>query len=149
MAYDRADWHYGGDFPADLPRERGGTHVGMFLAWAATAHLIGELHADESPDDLRKLRDREITGCQFLFAACDEKLTEEDLNEEGNAFAKDYYATDRYLDDYADVLGDDLESLYHVEDSWENFDRLKPILDRRLAAWRRGRSRPWWQFWKR
>jgi hypothetical protein len=33
MKYDDASWHYGGDFPADLPREAGSTHIAMFLAW--------------------------------------------------------------------------------------------------------------------
>jgi hypothetical protein len=30
---DRADWHYGGDYPPDLPSENGGTHIGIYLAW--------------------------------------------------------------------------------------------------------------------
>src|SRR6266404_3538306 len=34
MKYDDASWHYGGDFPEDLPREAGATHTGMFVAWA-------------------------------------------------------------------------------------------------------------------
>lgn len=148
MAYDRADWHYGGDYPQDLPAENGGTHIGMFLAWAATAGLIGEFHIEESAEDLGRLRSREVTGCQFLFSACDEKFWEEDLNEEGNAFAKDYYATDLYFGDYTDALGARYASLYHVEDTWENFDRLRPILDQRLSEWRRKRAWRWWQFWR-
>ena len=27
--YDDASWHYGGDFPDDLPEENGATHIGM------------------------------------------------------------------------------------------------------------------------
>jgi hypothetical protein len=30
---DRADWHYGGDYPPDLPSENGGTHIDIYLAW--------------------------------------------------------------------------------------------------------------------
>ena len=148
MTYDRADWHYGGDYPDDLPPERGGTHIGMFLAWAVTRDLIGTLHLQESSAELERLRAREITGSEFLFAACDERFWEDDLNDEGNAFAEEYYRSYRYLDDYSASLGSGLESLYHVEDSWENFDRLKPVLDRRLAHWRRRRSKRWWQVWK-
>jgi hypothetical protein len=29
MSYDRADWHYGGNYPKGLPPENGGTHIGM------------------------------------------------------------------------------------------------------------------------
>ncbi|WP_163023784.1 hypothetical protein [Pseudomonas viridiflava] len=27
MKYDDASWHYTGDFPADQPKEQGGTHI--------------------------------------------------------------------------------------------------------------------------
>ena len=42
----------------------------------------------------------------------------------------------QYLNDYGEILGEGLPTMYHVADSWENYERLKPILDRRLAAWR-------------
>src|SRR5688572_23363485 len=40
--YDDADWHYGGDFPEDVPEQAGATHMGMFVAWAWSAGLAGE-----------------------------------------------------------------------------------------------------------
>ena len=46
------------------------------------------------------------------------------------------FAKGQYLKDYEATLGNGLESLYHVKDSWENFDLLKPVLDRRLGDWR-------------
>ena len=143
MAYDRADWHYGGNFPEDLPPEAGGTHIGMFLAWAITRGLEGDFHKVESSSALEALRRREITGRDFLNTECDEKFWEEDLSDEGNAFAKAYYeaeGADSYLADYGQLLGAGLPSLYHVEDSWENFDRLAARIDQRYQAWKRGRS---------
>jgi hypothetical protein len=32
--------------------------------------------------------------------------------------------------------------LYYVKDSWESFDRLKPVLDRRVKEWKATRSLP-------
>jgi len=110
MAYDRADWHYGGNFPSDLPPEAGGTHIGMFLAWTITRGLEGEFHRAESPAVLEALRSRQITGREFLTDECDEKFREEDLSEEGNAFAKVYYEKEGrggYLADYEEILGGD------------------------------------------
>ena len=50
MAIDNANWHYGGDgFPEDLPPEAGGTHIGMFLAWAIINHLESEMQRETSP----------------------------------------------------------------------------------------------------
>src|SRR5262249_33118794 len=92
MSYDRAEWHYGGNYPKELPPENGGTHIGMFLAWAIVNGLEGDLHKQESAQALEAVRRREMTGRQFLFDQCDEKFTDEDLNDEGNAFAATYYS---------------------------------------------------------
>jgi hypothetical protein len=144
MAYDRADWHYGGDYPEGLPPENGGTHIGMFLAWAITRGLEGEFHQRESAESVAAVRERRMTGREFLFNECDEKFWEEDLSEDGNTFAHAYYESEddswAYLTDYAGLLAADVPSLYHVADSWENFDRLAPIIDRRYAEWKERRS---------
>ena len=144
MAYDRADWHYGGDYPEDLPPENGGTHIGMFLAWAIMNGLEGELHREESPASLAGVRARQMTGRQFLFEECDEKFWDEDLSDEGNAFAKDYYNVAegqvcRYFEDYERTLVDDLPSLYHVADTWQNYDKIAAVISQGFEEWKRKR----------
>ena len=62
------------------------------------------------------------------------------LEREGNAFAIAYYQDEGprgYLADYESVLGGDLPSLYHVEDSWGNFEKLAAVIDRRYLGWKR------------
>lgn len=139
MKYDDASWHYGGDFPKDLPDEASATHTGMFVAWALLSGLAGEVHVVDFPDDIPSLQARTITPGAFFLSSCDGKFTDEDLNAEGNAFVKSYFDFKRgqYLQDYRAALGDQLPSLYHVVDSWESYDKLRPILDRRLNEWRR------------
>lgn len=158
MAYDRLDWHSGGDYPDDLPDENGGTHIGMFLAWACGQGLAGgELKADAAAE-LRRLADRKITGRDFLIEICDGKLWEDDLNDPGNAFAIDYYTSEKtafsrrygdYMQDYCDIFdqlaearGTEYPSVYHVEDTWENFDRLRPLLDQRFEQWKQWSADP-------
>ncbi len=139
MKYDDASWHYGGDFPDDLPNEAGATHIGMFVAWALLIDLGGSIHLEDYPEEFAKLRSREVTPAQFFLQACDEKFTDDDLSEEGNAFAQFYYEPDdaNYLEDYVMILCQNLPSLYHVADTWDNFELLKPILDERFSSWRR------------
>ena len=139
MAYDRADWHYGGDYPEGLPPENGGTHIGMFLAWAIMNGLEGEFHREESPASLAAVRARQMTGRQFLSKECDEKFWDEDLSDEGNAFAKHYYESNRYFEDYEAALAGDLPSMYHVQDTWQNYDTIAPIITRRFEEWKRKR----------
>lgn len=138
MKYDDASWHSGGDFPKDLPSEAGATHTGIFLAWALLSGLAGELHESELVEELEELRRREITPGAFFLRTCDGKLTDEDLSTEGNEFAQDYFdfESGQYLEDYDRVLSSGLPSQYHVPDSWESFDRIRPILDDRLSQWR-------------
>ena len=138
MKYDDASWHYGGEFPEDLPDEAGATHTGMFLAWAHLAGLSDETFVTDYPEVIDRLRSREITPGKFFLTMCDGKFTDDDLNEQGDAFTKVYFdfSNGQYLTDYEDaVAASELPSLYHVADTWENFDRLKPVLDRRFADW--------------
>ena len=142
MKYDDASWHYGGQFPKGLPNEAGATHTGMFVAWALLTGLAGEIHTEELPEGLEKLRSRSVTPGQFFLEACDGKFTDEDLNDEGNAFAQEYFDFDRgaYMNDYDQLLAKGLPSQYHVEDTWTNFDKLRHVLDKRLDDWQRKRE---------
>ncbi len=140
MKYDDASWHYGGDFPDNLPGEAGATHIGMFLAWALINDMAGELHLEGARESIKKVKNQEMTGSEFLLKECDGKFTNEDLNEEGNSFAQHYFndgdGYGKYIKDYQEALSSGLPSMYHVEDSWENFSMLKPFLDKAYQEWK-------------
>ncbi|MBD2715906.1 hypothetical protein KBK19_12755 [Microvirga sp. STR05] len=143
MALDKADWHYGGDFPEELPDENGATHIGMFIAWIIQQELEGEVHHEDEDGKqaLEAVRQRTMTGRDFLQTQCDEKFWAEDLNDEGLAFAHYYYSDEEgglgsYYEDYEQTLAADLPTIYHVEDTWNNYDRLKPVIDQRFAEWK-------------
>jgi hypothetical protein len=110
----------------------------MFVAWAFLSGLAGQLHIEDFPDDLPKLRSRAVTPGRYFLATCDGKFTDEDLNDEGNAFAQTYFDLQKgqFVADYERTVGANLPSIYHVPDTWETFDRLRPIFDQRLSAWR-------------
>jgi hypothetical protein len=135
MKYDDASWHSDGNFPEGVPAENSATHVGMFLGWAVLRDLVGDMHRtnEESAFDLERIRNRHFRPRDYVLNWCDGKLTEDDLNEEGNAFAAAYYQ-ESYLADWAELFPDN----YRVDDSWQNFDRVIAILDWRYDAWREG-----------
>jgi hypothetical protein len=167
MKYDDASWHYGGDFPAGMPAEAGATHIGMFVAWCMLNGLAGQLHTDEFPDDLEALKSRSITPGQFVVDACDEKFTDEELTDEGNSFALAYFGDSggmgKYISDYEEMLSKGEPTLYHISDTWENYDKLAPVIERRYSEWKNGKlssfdskdfdlagiveKKPWWKFW--
>jgi len=158
MAIDKADWHYGGDFPESLPDKNGGTHIGMYLNWIIDNDLISSLHLEESNKGIAEVKARKITGREFLFDYCDEKIREDDLNEEGLKFTKYYYLNpsdpDReygqYLEDYQELLLKvEFNSLYEIPNSWENYEKIAKRIDERYQKWKKPGSQKPWLLWKK
>ena len=133
---DRADWHYGGNYPKDLPPENGGTHIGMYLAWIVHRGLGSDELAEMGGDTYQLVLERVVTGRDLLFRELDEKFFDRLLNEEGRKFTAAYYETNDYVNDYDRVLGSNFASLYEVEDSWVNYDKIARVIDERFAEWR-------------
>jgi hypothetical protein len=110
--YDDSSWHYGGTYPKDLPNKNAATHIGMFLTWCIDNDLISEFQIEEADEDIQSIKNRTMTGADFLIKNCDEKFTDEDLNDVGNKFATEYYngGTEfeekfgTYLGDYSTLL---------------------------------------------
>ncbi|WP_368865414.1 DUF7832 domain-containing protein [Stenotrophomonas maltophilia] len=142
MKYDDASWHSGGDFPADLPAEAGATHIGMYLAWLLLQGMANEELAEDAEEDLQALRERRTTPGRFLLEYSDGKFVDDLISDEANTFTAAYYDLEdgQYLEDYEEQLGADVPDLYHVADTWENFDRLAPVIARRFAAWQATRT---------
>ena len=149
--YDDASWHYGGDFPDDLPEENGATHIGMFLTWCIDNDLLSEEQIEDSEYEIESVKNRKMTGAEFLIDICDEKFTDYDLNDIGNEFATDYYEDGtkfskkhkNYFGDYAEIFDIkvidnnlDQDSLYRIENSWTNYDLIKSRIDKRFSEWK-------------
>ncbi|CEN45338.1 conserved hypothetical protein [Capnocytophaga canis] len=146
MKYDDASWHYEGEFPANLPNENGATHIGMFLAWCIENDLISDWLREEAEEEIQQVKEGKLSGADFLISVCDEKLLDEDLSEIGNAFAQDYYKDDTdfgekfasYTDDYINTLDrEELESFYEIENTPENYQLLKKVIDKRFQDWKK------------
>lgn len=153
--YDDASWHYSGDFPEGLPQKNGATHTGMFLNWCIERNLVSEEFKEDAEEEIEKLKKREITGAELIIDSMDGKFSEYDLNDSGNAFAKDYYvdetdfgnrygsfATDyiNLFDSIAEESDFEYETFYHIEDTYENYDLMKQIIDHRFEEWKEYKS---------
>ena len=147
MSIDKADWHTD-SVASDLPEDAAGTHIGMFVAWGIINGLVAQPHEKEWKDSMDAVRTRSITGRDFLFSRRDGKFLEQDLTPDGVAFVTRYYSK-HYFKDYERALCAGLPSIYHVADTWANYDKLAPVLDDRFAQWKNRGARRWWQFWRR
>ena len=135
--YDKAKYHYDGDFPEDIKIEQAFVHTGMFLGWIIDHQLFSHDFEEEAQIEIQKFYRRELTGTQ-IYMNWDGVLASDMLNDEGNQFAQAYFDFDtgHYLDDYQDTFPD-VETLYHVIDNWENYQKLKEIMDERYVDWQK------------
>jgi hypothetical protein len=140
--YDKAAYHYGGDFPKELQREQAYVHIGMFLGWACSQNLLSETMELDHNSAIKQFFERNVTGPQLLRIAGG-ILASDMLSLLGNAFAMDYfrYGHGAYLHDYADVLAKNYFSVYHVKDTWDNYQRLTRRIDQRYREWQEVESK--------
>ena len=135
--YDKAKWHFDAkDYPPDLSQDQAYVHTGLFFGWLIeTGLLSSELLAD-FPELATDFASRARTGPE-LFRVIDGALVEHDLSEQGNAFARDdfEFSRGRYLSDLDELLGGNLPTMYHIEDTWANYEILRSRLNERFAAW--------------
>lgn len=133
--YDNAKEHFLGNFPESLPIEQAYVHIGMYLGWMIDSELYSDYFEDEASAQIFRFKRREIS-CTILSEVWEGYLDRQFFNKPGNMFTYYYYAGGLYHADYKELLVQNLPSLYHVSDSWENYDRLKHRMDVRYQDWR-------------
>lgn len=150
MKYDDASWHYGGEFPEGSPIEYGATHIALIMKWCFQKGWAGDLHINNvaSNNDLQKMIANEMSATDFFMHWCDGKLTDEDFNEQGNVFLKEYYGKEGalYLPDYASFFGD---LMYVKGESEHDFAKFSSMVEKRYLEFAgNSDNKPWWKFWK-
>jgi hypothetical protein len=148
--YDKAKWHFGGDFPDDLDDFQGYVHTGMFLGWLIDNDLMSDEFKSDHEEEIKEFGVKELTGSQIFERCCDGVLMLEDISELGNRFALHYFDFDKgkYLADYEATLSSGLPTMYHVADEWNNYIKLKVVLDNRFSDWNNQKNKnPFWKLW--
>ena len=133
--YDKAKWHFSGDFPEDLDDFQGYVHTGMFLGWLIDNNLVSDEFKSDHEVEINGFKRQELTGAQIFELCCDGVLMVEDISEIGNQFGLPYFDFDsgNYLADYEQTLGQNVPSLYYIQDTWDNYRTLKEVLDKRFS----------------
>ncbi|MFL0268058.1 hypothetical protein [Candidatus Clostridium radicumherbarum] len=90
IVYDKAKYHFDGNFPIDIPREQVYIHTGMYLGWIIDNDLFSEEFKNETIDEILKFKQKKVTGTQ-IYISWDVALVDDMLNDEGNAFSTYYF----------------------------------------------------------
>ena len=136
---DRAKHHFMGHFPEIMPIENAYTHIGMYLGWVVDNGLYSDFFKEETELQILRFQRREIS-CIILSEIWDGYLGTDLFNDKVGKFTAEYYANGDYVADYKKALARELPSIYHVEDSWENYQKISKQLSERYEAWQKART---------
>ncbi|MEO1052048.1 MAG: hypothetical protein AAFX87_15555 [Bacteroidota bacterium] len=134
--YDNAKSHFLGNFPETLPIEQAYVHIGMYLGWVVDNELYSEYFEDEAEVQIIRFKRRELT-CTILSEIWDGYLGHELFSKRGNMFTYYYYGGGLYKSDYDELLVKALPSIYHVIDSWENYEKIANRIEMRFQDWQK------------
>lgn len=138
--YDKAKWHYEGDFPQELDRLQAYVPSGMFIAWVIKNDLLSKHSRKEDAAEIELVKKGEMTGAQFYRKNWDGVLSSNELSDEADAFAREYLniQNDIYTAiDFTNILADGLPTIYHVQDSIESYRIIEPVIAQRYQDWKR------------
>ncbi|WP_052188158.1 hypothetical protein [Cellulophaga sp. Hel_I_12] len=144
--FDKAKWHFRGEFPDELDIFQGYVHTGFYLTWIIEKGLYDTNGDKFLNSEIEKVRKRETTGAEFFERNLDGVLMDDDLMELGNEFTYNYYEKGKFLKDYSEILLADLPTLYHVQDNWANYEKLLPVFEKRFKKWKKSKKPKWWKF---
>ena len=133
--YDNAKNHFLGNFPNDLPIEQAYVHIGMYLGWIIENEHYSEYFEDEADIQIYRFVNRQIS-CTILSEIWYGYLGYELFDHDGNLFTHYYYGGGIYRKDYETLLAESLPSVYHVQDSWENYQTVAQQISQRFNDWK-------------
>jgi hypothetical protein len=136
---DDAKAHFLRGFEIMLPLQQAYLHVGMFLGWVIDRGLYSEFFREETETQMRRFQSGSIS-CIILGEIWDGIVSYEQLSAEAQAFARSYYASGMYLQDYRKTLAQKKQSIYQVEDTPANYQTMRAQLDLRYAEWTKKRA---------
>jgi len=135
MIYDKAKYHFEGDFPPELPKEQAYVHGGMFLGWLSENALLSNEFCEDFKDERERFRQGELR-CGSFFHLIGGVLADDMLAPDVIPFVKFYYGEKkRYYADYCSLFHE-YPTIYHVDDNPQNFRRLSDRLNERFEGWK-------------
>lgn len=141
--FDKAKWHYGAEnFPKELDVFQGYVHTGVFIGWLIEMDLVNEDFKKEYSSEIELLRTQQKTATQFYHDALDGVFSNDVISLSAIPFVEKYFnfKTGQYLIDYENTLGEKLPTLYHVKDSWSNYDKIKVTISNRFTEFKSNKS---------
>lgn len=145
VVFDKAKWHLNEDFPKELPHYQSYVHTGLYICWLLEVNLYEQDFKNQHSEAIQQLLSHQRTPAQFYEQILDGVFDSDGLTQEAIQFTTDYFdfSNGKYVQDYLAIYDstETMPTIFHVADTWENYDKLKDTLNKRLEEWRKKRSR--------
>jgi hypothetical protein len=134
--FDKAKYHDDSIKKLGLDEKQTFVHTGLFFAWMVKNGLMSRFFIEESGAEIEKLKQRKISP-SAIYMTWDGVLVGEMLSDKGFIFAMNYFDFDKgqYIRDYEKVFNVTGNQVFTVKDSWDNYDKIKPIIDAAFEKW--------------
>ncbi len=110
-------------------------HIAMFLTWVIDNGFYGEIH-NEATDDIQLVKERKMTGMEFLAKHCDYQLTDEDFSPEILPFVECYYFQ-KYIRQYNRLFSKKAMAPLHPSPfSWDDYRLIAKCITRNYRIWK-------------
>lgn len=98
-------------------------HIAVFLTWVIEQDFLSKLH-DDNLQDAAGVKERRITGFEFLSNHCDLVLSREDLSRKIVKFVDLFY--EDYIEQYCEFMENKLhKTVLGTTFSWEDYALIK------------------------
>jgi hypothetical protein len=134
--FDKAKFHDNSIEQLGLDEEQSFVHTGLFFAWLVDNGLMSDFFVNGTGNEIEKLRNRKISP-STIYMNWDGVLLGEILNDKGFNFALSYFDFDKgtYIKDYERVFNVTGDQFFTVKNSWDNYDKIKPMIDAAYKTW--------------
>jgi hypothetical protein len=138
FVFDKAKFHDDSIQQLGLDEEQSFVHTGLFFAWLVNNGLTSDFFTEETGNEIELLKNRRISP-STIYMNWDGVLLGEMLNDKGFNFALSYFDFDKgtYLADYERVFNVTGDNIFTVNDTWDNYEKIKPAIDLAYEKWQK------------
>lgn len=126
--------YFDSNFPEEIPLDQAYLHMGVFMGWVIKNDFYSDDYEDEYGAQIIHFVNSEISPI-ILAASLDGIIDYSLFRETLKPFVRSYYGGGQYIEDYKKTLLGELDTMFHVKDSWENFEIMKSVISDRYKKW--------------
>lgn len=150
IVYDKAKYHRDSVEKKGLPEEQAEVHTAFYLGWLIDNDLYSEEFATENREIVDEYKRRKTTA-MAIYEWWDCCLVDDMISERGKVFSQYYFDFEngKYTADYMktfNVNGDN--DFFTVEYTWDNYAKIRKVIDNRYNKWTKRQAKKWWEFWR-